>query len=35
MIVAWRQAVQRFRHIHGITDTVERIDWTGPFWRRA
>jgi O-methyltransferase len=32
---ACRLAVEDFRHQHGIEDAVERIDWTGVFWRRA
>jgi O-methyltransferase len=29
-----RQAVHDYRDHHGITEPIERIDWTGAFWRR-
>jgi O-methyltransferase len=29
-----RAAVEDFRREHGITEEIERIDWTGVFWRR-
>jgi O-methyltransferase len=32
---ACRQAVDDFRAARGITDAMERIDWSGVFWRRA
>jgi len=31
---ACREAVHDFRSTHGITETIEQIDWTGVFWRR-
>ena len=34
-IEACRKAVTDFRHTHGINDTIERIDWTGAYWRRT
>lgn len=33
-VVACRAAVGDFRAEHGITETLERIDWTGAFWQR-
>jgi O-methyltransferase len=30
-----RRAVDEFRNRHGITEPIERIDWTGRYWRRA
>ena len=30
-----REAVQDFRHAHGISDPIEQIDWTGVSWRRS
>jgi O-methyltransferase len=30
-----RQAVEDFRTERGITDAIERIDWTGVYWRRS
>ncbi|MBI2838817.1 MAG: class I SAM-dependent methyltransferase [Acidobacteria bacterium] len=30
-----RQAVHDYRLQHGITEEIERIDWTGAFWRRS
>lgn len=30
-----RRAVDDFRAERGITDTIERIDWTGVYWRRT
>jgi hypothetical protein len=29
-----RQAVEDFRHEHGISEPIERIDWVGAYWRR-
>jgi O-methyltransferase len=29
-----KKAVDDFRALHGITEEIERIDWTGIFWRR-
>ncbi|HEX6460195.1 MAG TPA: TylF/MycF/NovP-related O-methyltransferase [Thermoleophilaceae bacterium] len=29
-----REAVDDFRREHGIDDPIERIDWTGVFWRK-
>ncbi len=29
------QAVNDYRNRHGISDPIERIDWTGAFWRRT
>ena len=29
-----RAAVEDYRREHGITDEIQRIDWTGAFWRR-
>ncbi|MGH2911504.1 MAG: TylF/MycF/NovP-related O-methyltransferase [Solirubrobacteraceae bacterium] len=29
-----RQAVDDYRAQHGITESIQRIDWTGAFWRR-
>ena len=34
-ILACRQAVHDFRNANGIADPIEKIDWTGVFWRRA
>jgi O-methyltransferase len=34
-IEACKQAVHDFREQHGIEEPIERIDWTGVFWRRA
>ena len=33
-VAGCRAAVEDFRAEHGITEEVERIDWTGIFWRR-
>jgi O-methyltransferase len=30
-----RRAVHDFREAHGIEEHMERIDWTGVYWRRA
>ena len=30
-----RQAVHDFRSRHGISEEIQRIDWTGAFWRRS
>jgi hypothetical protein len=30
-----RQAVEDFRALHGIVDPIEKIDWTGVYWRRS
>jgi O-methyltransferase len=30
-----RKAVDDFRQAEGVTEPIERIDWTGVFWRRA
>jgi O-methyltransferase len=30
-----RKAVDDFRAHHGITEPIQRIDWTGVFWRRT
>jgi O-methyltransferase len=30
-----RQAVDDFRRREGIGEPIERIDWTGVFWRKA
>jgi O-methyltransferase len=30
-----RAAVEDYRREHGITDEIQRIDWTGAFWRRS
>lgn len=30
-----RQAVHDYRERHGIVEPIERIDWTGAFWRRS
>jgi O-methyltransferase len=30
-----RQAVDDFRRQNGITDPIERIDWTGAYWKRS
>jgi hypothetical protein len=30
-----RRAITEFREHHGITDTIEVIDWTGAFWRKS
>lgn len=30
-----RQAVDDYRREHAITEPIERIDWTGVFWRRG
>jgi O-methyltransferase len=30
-----RQAVQEFRRAYGVTEPIERIDWTGARWRRS
>jgi O-methyltransferase len=29
-----RQAVEDFRRQHGIDEPIEKIDWTGVFWRK-
>ncbi len=34
-IESCRQAVDDYRAEHGITDTIEPVDWTGAYWRRA
>jgi hypothetical protein len=34
-IPSCRQAVEDYRSKHGITDEMERIDWTGIYWQRA
>lgn len=33
-IPACRQAVHDYRSLHGITENIVEIDWTGVFWRR-
>ena len=33
-VPACRAAVEDYRSEHGITEPIERIDWTGVFWRR-
>jgi len=33
-VPACRAAVEDYRSEHGITEAIERIDWTGVFWRR-
>jgi hypothetical protein len=33
-VQACRQAVHAYRTQHGITEPIERIDWTGAYWRR-
>jgi len=30
-----RAAVEDYRREHGISDEIQRIDWTGAFWRRS
>lgn len=30
-----RAAVEDYRREHGITEEIQRVDWTGAFWRRA
>jgi O-methyltransferase len=30
-----RQAVTEYRQAHGIVEPIERIDWTGAFWRKT
>lgn len=30
-----RAAVEDYRHEHGISEPIERIDWLGAFWRRS
>lgn len=30
-----RAAVEDYRREHGITDEIQRVDWTGAFWRRS
>lgn len=32
---ACRRAVEDYRAAHGITESVQAIDWTGVYWRRA
>lgn len=32
-IPACRQAVEDFRHAHGIGNIIQTIDWTGAYWR--
>ena len=29
-----RQAVEDFREAHRVSEPIEKIDWTGAFWRR-
>ena len=29
-----RNAVNEFRQLHGINEPIEKIDWTGVFWRK-
>jgi hypothetical protein len=29
-----RQAIHEYRERNGITEPIERIDWSGAFWRR-
>jgi O-methyltransferase len=33
-LVASRDAVHDFRDAHGIVEPIERVDWTGAYWRR-
>lgn len=33
-VPACKQAVDDYRSAHGITEPIERIDWTGAYWRR-
>lgn len=30
-----RQAVDDYRAMHGITETMHQVDWTGVYWRKA
>jgi O-methyltransferase len=30
-----RRAVLEFRQLHGIKDPIEKIDWSGAFWRKS
>jgi O-methyltransferase len=34
-VPACRAAVEDYRAEHGISEPIERIDWTGVFWQRA
>ncbi|CAN5162080.1 TylF/MycF/NovP-related O-methyltransferase [soil metagenome] len=34
-VPACKLAVDEFREEHGITDPLQRIDWTGVFWRKG
>jgi len=30
-----KEAVTDFRKLHGITDEIQTIDWTGAFWKKS
>ena len=30
----WKQAGDDLRATHGVTETIEQVDWTGVFWRK-
>jgi O-methyltransferase len=30
-----KRAVDEYRRDHGITEPIERIDWTGAYWQRS
>jgi O-methyltransferase len=34
-VPACRKAVDDYRREHGVTDTIQTIDWTGVFWQRS
>lgn len=34
-VPACRSAVQDFRRLHGVTEEIIRIDWTGIYWQRG
>jgi O-methyltransferase len=34
-VPACKRAVDEFRHEHGIMEPLERIDWTGVYWRKG
>ena len=35
VLTSCRQAVDDFRAAHGITEPIEKVDWTAVYWRRA
>lgn len=34
-ISACRNAIEDYRQLHGITDPIQKIDWTGVYWKKS